>query len=201
MPGLINKDVPDEKELLIRISMNDERAFRQLFDLYRDNIYTTIIRITGLDWLAEEVVLDSFLKVWLKRSELPQVSNFGGWLYTIASRLAINALKDISRHRVHQEDIRVSGLSGNLPSGEALLEVKEYQDMLREAVQSLSGRQLETWKLIRERGLKRNEAARLMQVSPETIKYHFELAMKNVRTFCMARLEGTAWIVVMLFLM
>lgn len=198
MPGPINKHVPDEKELLTRISMDDERAFRQLFDLYRDNIYTTILRITGQNWLAEEVVLDSFLKVWLKRNELPQLTNFGGWLYTLASRLAINALKDMSRHREQQAEMPVNDLSGNLPSGEALLVVKQYQEILRQAVQSLSGRQLEAWKLIREQGLKRNEAAALMQVSPETVKYHFELAMKNIRTFCLSRLEGIAWILAIL---
>ncbi|MFT3825314.1 MAG: sigma-70 family RNA polymerase sigma factor [Chitinophagaceae bacterium] len=179
--------------------MDDETAFRQLFDLYRDNIYTTILRITGQDWLAEEVVLDSFLKVWLKRTELPQIANFGGWLYTIASRLAINALKDITQHKERQTEMPVAELSGNLPSGESLLLVKEYQHILREAVQSLSGRQLQAWELIKEQGMKRDEAARIMQVSPETVKYHFELALKKVRSFCLTRLEGTAWVLAFLY--
>ena len=50
-------------------------------------------------WMAEEVLQDSFLKVWIRRRELPHLNNFGGWLYTLSGRLAINALQDFKRKK------------------------------------------------------------------------------------------------------
>ncbi|MBO9658449.1 MAG: sigma-70 family RNA polymerase sigma factor [Chitinophagaceae bacterium] len=189
-----------ESVLIERVSIGDEHAFRLLFDRYRDNIYTTIYRITLLDWMAEEILLDCFIKVWTKREELPSVTNFGGWLYTMASRLALNAIQDAARQRSRQLASATLLSEDHVPSGESLLDAKQYQAIVRKAVCALSDHQRETWELIREQGMKRTEVADHLKISPETVKYHFELALKNVRAFCLAYLEGHSGIAVFLLL-
>jgi len=192
------ENIYNEKELLLRIAEGDENAFRTIFHRYRDNIYTTILSVTGMAWMAEEVLQDSFLKVWIRSRELPHLDNFGGWLYTLSGRLAINALQDFKRKKkLLHEHVEVDWQT---PSVIDLLENKDSRDMLREAVQLLTERQREAWQLIREQGLKRNEAAEKMQVSPETVKYHFELALKNVRAFCLARMEDIPRVVALILL-
>jgi RNA polymerase sigma-70 factor (ECF subfamily) len=199
MAGTAYNNVP-ENVLIHRVSTGDEQAFRMLFDRYRDNIYTTIYRITLLDWMAEEVLLDCFIKVWTKRAELPSVINFGGWLYTMAGRLALNAIQEAARQRSRQLASASLLADDHVPSGESLLDAKQYQAIVRKAVCSLSGRQRETWELIREQGMKRTEVAEHLQISPETVKYHFELALKNVRAFCLAYLDGHSGLALFLVL-
>jgi RNA polymerase sigma factor (sigma-70 family) len=199
MAGAAYNDTP-ESVLIQRVSTGDEQAFRMLFDRYRDNIYTTIYRITLLDWMAEEILLDCFIKVWTKREDLPSVMNFGGWLYTMASRLALNAIQEAARQRSHQLASASVFTDNHVPSGESLLDAKQYQAIVQKAVCSLRGRQRETWELIREQGMKRAEVAERLKISPETVKYHFELALKNVRAFCLAYLEGHSGIAVFLLL-
>jgi len=189
-----------ESVLIQRVSTGDEHAFRLLFERYRDNIYTTIYRITLLDWMAEEILLDCFIKVWTKREELPSVMNFGGWLYTMASRLALNAIQDAARQRSRQLASASFLPEDRVPSGESLFDAKQYHAIVQKAVCRLTGRQRETWELIREQGMKRSEVADRLKISPETVKYHFELALKNVRAFCLAYLEGHSGIAVFLLL-
>jgi RNA polymerase sigma-70 factor (ECF subfamily) len=60
---------------------------------------------------------------------------------------------------------------------------------LRKAIDRLPNQQKKVYQYIKEKGLKREEAAGLLHLSPETVKYHLAEAMKNIRNFCMLRLD------------
>ncbi|HSC38527.1 MAG TPA: sigma factor-like helix-turn-helix DNA-binding protein, partial [Chitinophagaceae bacterium] len=71
----------------------------------------------------------------------------------------------------------------------SLLE-KQYESILRAAVGHLPEKQRQTYRLIKQQGLKREEAARELAVSPETVKYNLEQAMRSIRAYCLAQLDG-----------
>ena len=171
----------EEQELLRRIATGDEAAFAMLFNQYKDNIYSTVLRLSGQQWLAEEVLQDSFLKVWLKRSELPALQNFGGWLHTVASRLAINAVRDARQKPLTAQQDHIS-------SAEEILLDKQYQGILQQAISKLPPRQQQAFRLVKEQGMKREEAAAIMEISPETIKYHLEQSVRSLRLFLAAHI-------------
>ena len=60
----------NEKELLTLIAGGDEWAFAKLFEYYRNRIYSIAIKLTNSTSIAEEIVQDAFLKIWLKRADL-----------------------------------------------------------------------------------------------------------------------------------
>src|ERR1700680_1523840 len=91
----------NEKVCLLQIATGDELAFAKLFEHYRPNLYTTALRMTGDTTVAEEILQDAFLRVWLKKEDLPGIDNFAGWLYTIAENLTYNALKRLQREKKH----------------------------------------------------------------------------------------------------
>ncbi len=61
-----------------------------------------------------------------------------------------------------------------------------YEQLLNRAVAGLSPRQQQTFLLIRKEGLKRDEAAKILQLSPETVKYHLEESVRRIRAFFLA---------------
>src|SRR5262249_5656340 len=77
-------DTYNEISLLSAVAKGDESAFRQLFDQYWDNIYGVAFTFTKSPVIAEEMAQDVFVKIWLKRAELPQVKKFGDYLFIIA---------------------------------------------------------------------------------------------------------------------
>ncbi len=186
----------NEKELIFRIAEGDEDAFRQVFDHYRSNIYTTILRLTGDAWLAEELMQDTFLKAWLKRSELPALDNFGGWLYTIGERLTLNALRNAERMANQTQDWELQLREISVTEGSRTLEEKEFEELLHSAITRLPERQQQTYRLVRQLGLRREEAARQLGVSPETVKSNLEQAMRSIRAFCLARMDITSGLVI-----
>ena len=55
----------------MQIAKGDERAFKIVFESAHPIIYQAALLVTASPHLAEEVVQDVFLKLWIKRSDLP----------------------------------------------------------------------------------------------------------------------------------
>jgi RNA polymerase sigma-70 factor, ECF subfamily len=63
---------------------------------YQDMVFSTAARLTGDDALAADISQEVFLKAYGSFAELETSPTAGGWLKTVATRLALNHL---SRYR------------------------------------------------------------------------------------------------------
>ncbi|HEY0274020.1 MAG TPA: RNA polymerase sigma factor [Chitinophaga sp.] len=184
---MIEKGIYDEHALLLQVAAGDQQAFALLVDRYRQNIYTTALRLLHVSTLAEETLQDVFLKVWLQRTELPAIDNFPAWLHRVSKNTIYTAFKQSLRHQTSAVTTAEEYLTVENNTENRLLD-KQYAALLQQAIDRLPARQKQTYLLIRQEGLKREEAARLLGVSPETIKFNLEEASRKVRAFCIAQL-------------
>ena len=97
-------DINIEKELLVKVSQGDENAFGQLFTLYYNQLGDFIMRIAESRPLAQEIVQDVFLKIWLNRATLAEVESFRAYLFVVARNHAFNCLKQIARERNRKKE-------------------------------------------------------------------------------------------------
>ena len=178
-----------ERELLLKAGGDDETAFVQLLAPYQNNLYTTFLRMIGDQQVAEELLQDTALKVWLNRHQLPEILNFGGWLYKVAANIGYNHLDKTKREQSKAREFTRRSLSLSSFSFEDPLLEKEYGAILQQAIDRLPPRQKQTYLLIRQQGLSREEAARELGISPETVKWNLEQAVRSIRSFCIARID------------
>ena len=61
----------------------DEAAFTFIFNQYQGKLYSVAVDITHSPEIAEEIVQDVFLKLWLKKEKLSLVESFSGYLFII----------------------------------------------------------------------------------------------------------------------
>lgn len=182
-------NIYDEKDVLTRIAAGDEEAFSLLFNHYRNRIYTIAFKLTESAPLSEEILLDVFLKIWLKKERLPELEHFTAYLFTITRNHVFSTLKQLSLRRKAEDEVRLDEYLLQSSTTDYSLMDKEYRAILQQAIDSLSPRQREIYALIKEQGLKREEAAALLNLSPETIKRHLAEAMYAIRVYCIARLD------------
>jgi RNA polymerase sigma-70 factor (ECF subfamily) len=184
-----------EQELLLRISKGEEAAFTVIYNRYKDAVYYTASKMTGSYIIAEEVVQDLFLKFWIKREKAIDIVSVKAYLHTMAENLVFDAVKKQER----EQKYRVDGEEQTVSATPAvLLEHKDYEIILKKAINRLPLKQRETYKLIKERGLKRNEAAAELNVSPETIKWNLDQAMRSIRANCLLQLGMNSGIVLLI---
>lgn len=184
----------DEKALLMRIAQGDEEAFSHVFHQYRNKIYSIAFDLTDSTRISEEIVQDVFLKIWLKRASLCEVRSFRAYLFTIARNLVFTALrKSIRRERMESPGLQ-DAPDFYYSSEDQVLD-KEYNALLKHAVNRLPAQQQQVYILMKEQGYKRDQVAVLLHLSPETIKTHLAQAMKSIRAYCLAHLEALLWLI------
>jgi RNA polymerase sigma factor (sigma-70 family) len=173
------------------VKAGEERAFAILFNEFRPVIYTHIRRISGSESLAQEIVQDTFLKIWLKRDSLAEIEHFGGWIYKVASNIAYTALtRNANEERRLQafKDVNSSQPAETFTTTERMLLEKEYSALLQDAVRLLPERQLMAYQLTKEQGLTREQAAEQMGISSESVKTNLAMALQKIRAYCLARM-------------
>lgn len=186
-----------EHELLKLVAEGDRNAFTQLYNNYRNKIYSIAFELTDSTTVAEEIVQDTFLKIWVKRDSLNEIEHFRAYLFTITRNYVFTALKRIAR----QESLEVSAIQ-DAPLYDHDTEDRvlnnEYTRILQAAIDRLPEQQKQVYNLIKKEGLKREEAAAALHLSPETVKTHLAQAMRSIRTYCLARLDISIALIILI---
>jgi RNA polymerase sigma-70 factor (ECF subfamily) len=76
----------------------EERAFEELVDRYQTRLLNFIYRTTGDRERAEDLVQEVFVRVYRHIHRFDRSKKFSTWIYTIASNLAKNELRNRSRN-------------------------------------------------------------------------------------------------------
>ncbi len=172
-------EIHTEQLLLHEVANGSEAAFRSLFERYSGKLYHFILPLTGSAELAEDIVQDSFLKIWLYRERLSSITHFNAYLF----RMARNAIITGMQRRAVETGIITAKLA---PAGSPVLpdeelQIKFVKNTINEAVNSLPEQQRKVWLLRRESGMSINEIAGLLHISAVTVKRHLTEAGKKLR--------------------
>jgi RNA polymerase sigma-70 factor (family 1) len=166
-----------ETELLLAVSQGDERAFTTLYNHYHQRLGLHIYRITKSTELAEEVVHDVFLKIWLNRGTLADIDNFSVYLYVISKNAALNCLKRIAREKAVTTDL--DPVLDQIPMMETPEEDYRYI-LIDEAIDRLPPQQRQAYLLARHERLTYAEVALRMGLSKETVKKYLQIATEFI---------------------
>lgn len=173
-------DVPD---LYKQIAAGDESAFRKLFEIYAPRLLAMAARITGSMAVADDLVQDTFLKIWVARDQLAEVAQPAAWIKKICFFLAVNYVR---RQTIRDKVMHTVGLEGEdagktLPVAE-VIEFRQLLALVNDAVRQLPEKQRQIYRLSREQALSISEIARHMDLAVSTVKNLLVMALKNIRT-------------------
>lgn len=178
----------NESEIIFKISEGDESAFTQFFDHYKDHIYNSAYKLTHSHTIAQEIVSDVFLKIWLKRKDLKNIQNFSAYLFTIVRNDVYRILKNNAKNYIVSELTDSNCTSYNNQIENSLID-KEYNIILKKAISHLPNQQKRVYLLIKEQELKRETVADILSINSETVKFHLAQAMKSICSFCLPYLK------------
>jgi RNA polymerase sigma-70 factor (ECF subfamily) len=175
-----NDSFIDEKELLMRIAAGDEDAFRQLFHSHYNKLAAFVQKLTRSHSTTEELVQDVFVKVWLHRSELNSIDRFESWMYVIARNHVFNHLKKTAREYQQQQVWLEQAESDNVATADQSDAVDMYS-FIENSIEKLPPQQKKIYLLKRQSGLRNEEIAQQLNISMETVKKHFTLALRFIK--------------------
>lgn len=90
----------EENELIRRVKLKDEEAYRILVETYKNQLSNFVYRIVWDEEMTKDLVQDTFIKVFLNIDKYEYITKFKTWLYTIATNLSINQWRKNKRRKI-----------------------------------------------------------------------------------------------------
>lgn len=167
----------NDEELLKRISSGNQDAFRELYQNTDRTIYSFILSIVRNPQDAEEIMQETFLKVWTSASSYQSQGKPLAWMFTIARNLCYMRF----RERKHQADIALDELTGE-EAGAVCLQLENLADamVLQSALEILKEEERQIVLLHAAAGLKHREIAANLRMPLSTVLSKYNRAMKKL---------------------
>lgn len=160
---------------------NDLKSFELLFYHFNRKLLLFCDTIIHNEAAAEELVSDLFVYIWNNRASLTHVSKPDSYLYRSVKNKSLNYLKQFSHLQLHVDiDDNVNIIDSADPN--VILERKEFFTKIDNIVSRLPTQTLLVFRLVKEDGMKYNEVASLLNISPRTVQTHMRLAFKKIST-------------------
>lgn len=175
------------KDLAANLTKGDPEAFRFLFSEYYVPLCVYASRFTKDKNSAEEIVHETFVKLWEQKEHIGITDSVTGYLYKAVQNNALNYLKKLQiknkyseayfeRLRNAEEFFTISQ-----ENGQSVLLVKELEAKIIEAVETLPDECKEIFKLSRFVGLKNQEIAEKKKISLNTVQKQISIALAKLR--------------------
>lgn len=169
--------------LLAEIAAGNETAFKMLFEKHKDKLYNYLLAIVKSKEIAEEIVLDVFLKIWTGRELITGIQNMDAFLHKVACNKALDFLRIASRNASLQKLVQREMESVKVKEADYNMLEQEYREIIDQAIQQLSPQRRTVFTLSRMHGLTYDEIARQLHLSRNTVRNTMAETLHALRSF------------------
>ena len=161
------QDTSDET-LIELIADGDKRAMQVLYARHNVRVYRFIVRLTGNQSLAEDLVSEVFLDVWRQAEGFESKSQVSTWLLAIARYKALSALR--RRTDEHLDDNMAATIEDTADDPETLVYNKDRSTLVQKCLAQLTPAHREVIDLVYYHEKSVDEVAQIVGVPPATVK-------------------------------
>jgi RNA polymerase sigma-70 factor (family 1) len=177
-----------EKELLQKIQSGDPEAFKILFKKYSSMVFNVCCRMSGNRHEGEDITQEVFINAFKSIKQFRSDSKLSTWLYRIAVNLCLNhqakskrmrwiTLNFFSESNPVETEIQ-SKINNNSP--DRILERKETEEIIQNAINSLPENQRIALLLNRYEGLSYEEIAEITKSSISSVESRIYRGKQNL---------------------
>lgn len=171
-----------DDELMLRVKKGDMTAFEALYDRYNRRLFHFILRFVGERNLAEDILQETFLRIFKKRKSYRKAGHFSTYLFTIGRNLCLDALKTWEKRHIlsSHKDYVETAIDLSKGTSETLEEIEISRTVQRE-IEALPKDQHEVLVLSKYSGLSYQEIAKIVSSPPAAVKQKVYRALLTLR--------------------
>lgn len=172
----------DELKLIARAKRGQPDAYRALVDAFKERLFAFVWRMVRNHHEAEDVCQAAFVKAYESLDSYSEAYAFSTWLFTIAYRLCLNAMR---KRRAISGDVDFSMVGGNEADVAETLagseEARRLRGIIWSAVDRLSPPQKSAVLLFYREGKSCQDIAVVLGIPAVTVKSHLHRAREKLR--------------------
>ena len=171
-----------DQELIILLKKGNQIAFRLIYDEYRAKIYSVSLKMVGYPELAEEIVQEVMLKLWQVAQKLTDDTTIDAYLKTLTRNRSYNVLRRMAVEARANKERAVDYDEYHNDTEEQII-LSDTRRVLHDGIDLLPLQQKIVYQLCHKEGLKYEEAAQRLNLSPFTVATHMKLALRFLRKY------------------
>lgn len=174
----------DDIQLIKQLHDNDAAAFDLLYWKYHTAIYNNVLKLMRNETIAEDIVQETFIKLWENRQTLDVSKSISGWLFVVSHNLTITQLRKQVKETAQEilpENISV------VNSDEDVSATEMQWKILEEGIALLSPQKRKVFELCKLQGKTYEQAADELGISKHTIKEYLTDAVSFVKKYVQER--------------
>ncbi|MBP6874545.1 MAG: sigma-70 family RNA polymerase sigma factor [Candidatus Eisenbacteria bacterium] len=175
------RGVDNDDELMARIALDDQEAFRLLVERWQNPVFAFLTRMIGSAEEALDLSQDVFTRVHRERSRYLRNGRFRCWIFRIAGNLARGYLRRRKILCWMRLDVNLHDRPASEPPADLRREREDVRERVRAAIAHLPERQRQAVLLRRFEGLSHEEIASALGTSPAAIESLLQRAMAGLR--------------------
>lgn len=162
-----------------------ERAFGVLVNTYKERLYWHIRRIVLNHDDADDVLQNTFIKVYRNIDGFKGESKLYSWMYRIATNESLTFLKQKSKKSGITDEELKTKMVENLEA-DVYFEGEEIQLKLQKALATLPDKQKLVFNMKYYQEMKYEEISEVLETSVGALKTSYHLAVKKIETYLKA---------------
>ena len=177
-----NSNLYNDEELAALLAADDKNAFNFVYKNHHQHVRKVVLRYLKSDSMADEVVQEVFMKLWLERNNIKATKPIECWLCTVAKNITINKLKKKATEWKALHHLKVIQATYDDATQDKLKDA-DNSHLLGEALKNLSENQRMVFRLAREENQSYIQIANQLNISPLTVKTHMSRALSSLKLF------------------
>lgn len=178
MPSNSDKDILD----LFKQPDHQEEAFRMLVEKYQQRVYWIIRRMVLNHEDANDILQETFIKIWNKFSSFRGESGIYSWIYRIAINETYNFIKRKKHHRNIDDPALAEKLLENMKQ-DPFFDGEQARILLQRAILKLPEKQQLVFNLKYFEEMNYQEISEILKTSKGSLKASYHLAVKKIEEF------------------
>ena len=161
---------------------NKDAAFKELLKLYKERLYWHIRNIVKSHDDADDVLQNTFIKVYRSIDKFKGESKLYSWLYRIATNEAISLInKNAKQLQVSNEEVQ--NLAINNLESDVYFEGDEIQLKLQKAIATLPEKQQLVFNMKYFQDIKYKDISEILETSEGALKASYHIAIKKIEAY------------------
>jgi RNA polymerase sigma factor (sigma-70 family) len=159
-----------------------EKAFRELITLYKERLYWHIRKIVISHDDADDVLQNTFIKIYKNISKFNQESKLYSWMYRIATNEALTFINT----RAKERNVDISEMHDHLASSlesDVYFSGDEIQQILQKAIATLPQKQRLVFNMKYFDEIKYHEMSEILETSVGALKASYFHAVKKIENY------------------
>lgn len=175
----------DKEDLLLsqlKSPTTRDKAFRELITLYKERLYWHIRKIVISHDDTDDVLQNTFIKVFRSIDKFKGDSKLFSWMYRIATNESITHLnKNAKRLQTSNEEVQNQAVN-NLKA-DAYFDGNEIQYKLQKAIATLPKKQQIVFNMKYFDDLKYKDMSEILETSEGALKASYHIAVKKIEAY------------------